>query len=135
MFVQSYISLVSIKNNSTKFLTLSKIFADLDFTIVTSYFLVNITLSMEVAINITLLQSSITIACFKVACRIKTNTTWTTKNTTSFHYFSEKIKTNTLQGHKRYVKISNFRNQILAARMPQFHLKILPFASSKSLEN
>ena len=41
----------------------------------------------------------------KVACRDKTNTTWTVKNTTSFYYFSKKIKTNTLQGHKSYIKI------------------------------
>ena len=60
--------------------------------------------------------------CFKVACRVKTNTTWTTKNTISFHYFSKKIKTNTLQGHKKYIKlfeleINNLRIQILAAKM------------------
>ena len=59
---------------------------------------------------------------FKVACRVKTNTTWTTKNTISFHYFSKKIKTNTLQGHKKYIKlfeleINNLRIQILAAKM------------------
>ena len=34
MFVQSYISQVSIKNNRRKFLTLIKIFANFDFTIV-----------------------------------------------------------------------------------------------------
>ena len=61
-------------------------------------------------------------SCIKVACRVKTCTTWTTKNTTSFHYFSKKIKTNTLQGHKRYIKlfeleINNLRVQILAAKM------------------
>ena len=45
--------------------------------------------------------------CFilKVACRVKTNTTWRTKNTTFFHYFSKKFKSNTLQCHKRYIKI------------------------------
>ena len=42
---------------------------------------------------------------FKLACRIKTNTTWTPKNTTSFHYFSQKIKSNTLQGRRKYIKI------------------------------
>ena len=41
---------------------------------------------------------------FKVTSRVKTNTTVTTKNT-SFHYFSKKIKTNTLQGLKRYIKL------------------------------
>ena len=41
----------------------------------------------------------------KVACRVKINTSSTTKNTTSFHYFSKKFKTNTLQGHKRYIKL------------------------------
>ena len=40
----------------------------------------------------------------KVACSVKTNATWTIKNTTSSHYFSEKFKTNTLQGLKRYIK-------------------------------
>ena len=40
----------------------------------------------------------------KVACSVKTNATWTIKNTTSSHYFSEKLKTNTLQGFKRYIK-------------------------------
>ena len=58
----------------------------------------------------------------KVACKVKTNATWTTKNTTSSHYFSEQFKTNTLQGHKRYMKIfeleiNDLRIQILAARM------------------
>ena len=53
---------------------------------------------------------------------VKTNTTWTTKNTTSFHYFSKKVKTNTLQGHKKYIKlfelqVNNFYFQILAAKM------------------
>ena len=76
----------------------------------------------------------------KVACRVKTNTAWTTKNTTSSNYFSKKFKTNTLKGHKRYIKISeleinNLRIQILAAKMTQFYLKILPFASPKSLQN
>ena len=40
-----------------------------------------------------------------VGPRVKANTTWTTKNTTSPHYFSKKFKTNTLQGHKRWMKI------------------------------
>ena len=58
----------------------------------------------------------------QVACRIKTNTTWTAKNTTSFHYFGKKFKTNTLRDHKRHIKhfeleINNLRVQILAARM------------------
>ena len=57
-----------------------------------------------------------------MACKVKTNTTLTTKNTTFSHYFSKKIKTNTLQGHKRYMKIfefgiNNLRIQILAAKM------------------
>ena len=34
---------------------------------------------------------------FKVACRVKANMTWTTKNTNSFHYFSQKFKTSTFQ--------------------------------------
>ena len=58
----------------------------------------------------------------KVACRVKTNTTGAKKNTTLSHYFSEKFKTNTLQGHKRYMKIFEFEInnlciQILAAKM------------------
>ena len=58
----------------------------------------------------------------KVGCRVKTNTTSTTKNTTSFHCFSKNFKTNTLQGHKKYIKlfeleINNLRVQILAAKM------------------
>ena len=63
MFVQSCICQISIKKNSTKFLTLSKFFANFGFTIVKSHFFANITLSMEVVINITS-QSSIIIACF-----------------------------------------------------------------------
>ena len=59
-------------------------------------------------------------------------------DTTSFHYFSKKFKTNTLQGQKRYIKlfeleINNLSVQILAAKMTQSHLKFLPFACSKSL--
>ena len=58
----------------------------------------------------------------KVAPRVKTTTAWTTNNTTSFHYFSKKFKTCTLQGYKRYIKlfeleINNLRVQILAAKM------------------
>ena len=37
------------------------------------------------------------ISVLKMGCRVKTNTTWTTKNTTSSHYFSKKLKTNTLE--------------------------------------
>ena len=64
------------------------------------------------------MQSSLIL---KVACWVKTNTTWTTKNTTSSHYFSKKFKTNTLQGHKRYMKIfeleiNNLRIPVLAAK-------------------
>ena len=49
----------------------------------------------------------------------KTNTT---RTTTSSNYFSEKFKTNTLQGHKRSMKIfefeiNNLRIQILVAKM------------------
>ena len=60
--------------------------------------------------------------CFdKVACRVKINTTLTTKDT-SFHYFSKKFKTNTLQCHKMYIKIfeleiNNLCIKILAAKM------------------
>ena len=59
---------------------------------------------------------------FKVACRVKSNTNWTTKNTTSFHYFSKKFKTHTLQGRARYIKffeleINNLHVQILAAKI------------------
>ena len=64
MFVQSCICPVSIKNDSTNFLTLSKFFANLDFTGVNVSVCVNITLRMEVAISIALSQSSITITCF-----------------------------------------------------------------------
>ena len=44
------------------------------------------------------------------------------KKTTSFHYFSKKFKTNTMQGHKRYLKIfeleiNNLPVEILAAKM------------------
>ena len=62
-------------------------------------------------------------ACYvKVACRVKTNTTWTTENASSSHYFSKEFKTNTLQCHKRYIKIfeleiNNLRIQILATKM------------------
>ena len=84
------------------------------------------------------LRKSASPKLLKVACRIKINTTWTTKSTTSFYYFSKKFKSNDLQGHKRYIKIfeseiNNLRVQILAAKMMWFHFKILPFASSKSL--
>ena len=55
-----------------------------------------------------------------MACRVKTDTTGTTKNTTSSDYFSKKFKANTLQGRKRYMKIfeleiNNLR--ILAAKI------------------
>ena len=59
----------------------------------------------------------------KVACRVKTNTTGTAKYTTSSHYFSKKkIKINTLQSHKTYMKtfelqINNLRIQILATKI------------------
>ena len=43
------------------------------------------------------------------------------KNAISSHYFSKKFKTNTLQGHKRYMEIfefeiNNLSIQILAAK-------------------
>ena len=56
----------SVKNDSTNFLTLSKLFAKFDFTnqiSQRSHFFVSITLRMEVTVNITP-QSSIIIACF-----------------------------------------------------------------------
>ena len=58
----------------------------------------------------------------KVAHSVKTNTTWTTKNGTSSHYFSKKFKANTLQGPKKYMKIfewkiNNVRIHVLAAKM------------------
>ena len=64
----------------------------------------------------------------KLACRVKSNTTLTTKNTASFHYFSKKNKANTLQDPKRYVQIFELETnklhvQLLAAKMTQFHLK------------
>ena len=40
----------------------------------------------------------------KVACRVKTNTTWTTKNRTSSHYFNTEFKISILHGHKRQMK-------------------------------
>ena len=40
----------------------------------------------------------------KVTCRVKANTTLATKKITFFHYFSKKVKTNILHGHKRYMK-------------------------------
>ena len=49
----------------------------------------------------------------KVACGVKTNATWTTRNTTSSHYFSKKIKSITLQGHKRYMKIFQLETNYL----------------------
>ena len=57
-----------------------------------------------------------------MACGVKTYTTGITKNTTSSDYFSKKFKTNTLQGRKRYMKISeleinNLRIQVLAAKI------------------
>ena len=57
----------------------------------------------------------------KAACSVKTNTTWTTKNTTFFHYSSKKFKTNTLQSHKRYINI--------------FELKINNLCSNFSCKN
>ena len=74
----------------------------------------------------------------KVACRVKTNMTRTTKYIISTHYFSKKIKTNTFPEHERYMKcleleIYNLHIQILAVKLTQFYIKILPFASSKSL--
>ena len=65
MFVQYYLCQVRIKNNSTKFLTLSKLFANFDFTVVNVSF--NIALRMELAINIILSQSSINMTCFNRA--------------------------------------------------------------------
>ena len=58
----------------------------------------------------------------KIACRVKTNTAWTTKNITSFNYFSKKINTSTLEEHKRNMKIfelkiNEMRTQIIAAKM------------------
>ena len=57
------------------------------------------------------------VKCVKVACTVKTNTTWTTKNTT-YH----KSKTDTLEGHKSYIKIfeleiNNLSVQMLAPKM------------------
>ena len=75
--VQSCVSQVSIKNNSTKFLTLSQLFANSDFIILTSHFFFSITLSMEVTINITLSQSLIIIKCF---------------NHVAHKHFSKKVK-------------------------------------------
>ena len=37
----------------------------------------------------------------KVACRVKAYTTWTTMSIISSHYFSKKLKTSTLQEHKK----------------------------------
>ena len=61
MFTQSWVCQTSIKNSSTRFLTLSKLFANFDFK---SYIFININLLMDVAINITLSQSSINSTCF-----------------------------------------------------------------------
>ena len=36
-----------------------------------------------------------------LACRIKADMNWTTKNIISSHYFSKKIKTSTRQEHER----------------------------------
>ena len=91
MFVQSYICQVSVKNNSTKFLTLSKLFANFDFLILqllTSHSFVNITLRIEVAINITLSQSLITIA-------------W-------FNYVAHKHSSKNVKGVLRYYATFNF---------------------------
>ena len=52
MFVQSRICQASIKISSTKFLTLSKRFANFDFIIVNVSLVVNITFSSEVAITV-----------------------------------------------------------------------------------
>ena len=59
---QNSICKISIKNNSKKFLTLSKLFVSKISQQLTSHFFVNITLRIEVAIKITS-QSSIIIAC------------------------------------------------------------------------
>ena len=50
------------------------------------------------------------------------------KKQNSFHYFSEKFKTNTLQRHKRYMKIfeleiNNLRIQIFAAKNDVISIK------------
>ena len=76
-FVQRCISQVSIKNNSTKFLTLSQLFANSDFIILTSHFFFSMTLRMEVTVNITLSQSLIIITCF---------------NHVAHKHFSKKVK-------------------------------------------
>ena len=46
----------------------------------------------------------------KVACMVKANMTWTTKNITLSHYFSKKFKTSTLQGHKKVNEILGIGN-------------------------
>ena len=51
MLVESCICEISIKNTSTKFLTLSKIWLTLTYQL-TFHFFINITLRMEVAANI-----------------------------------------------------------------------------------
>ena len=64
MFVQSCICQASIKNNSTSFSFWVNVLLTLILQLITSHFFVNITLPMEVAINITVSQSSIIITCF-----------------------------------------------------------------------
>ena len=54
-----------------------------------------------------------------MACRVKTNTTWQQKTQIPI---LAKVKTNTLQGHKRYIKtfefeINNLRIQIFAPKL------------------
>ena len=53
----------------------------------------------------------------KVACRVKTNTAWTTKNTSSSHCFSKKFKSDTPQGYKRYMKIFELKINNLHIRI------------------
>ena len=64
MFVQICICQVSIKNDSIKFLTSSKLLLTLILQLLMSQFFVSVTLRMEFAISITLSQSSIIITCF-----------------------------------------------------------------------
>ena len=71
----------------------------------------------------------------KVACRVKTNITWKQKTQLPFIILAKNIETNTLHGHKRYIKIieleiNDLRVQILTAKMTQFHLISLSRAPS-----
>ena len=76
-------------------------------------------LKTAISKNICSVSCCLCIDYFIKVRRVKSNATWTTKSTTSSHYFSKKFKTNTLEVHKKIfeLEINNLRIQILATKM------------------